>query len=72
MVIACGPGGFGETTITTTTAAPSTTTTVALPVYTVDDPTLTPPAPMTGSEGPADRAVPRGEVLQATGFGMDM
>lgn len=60
MVIACGSSGSGDTTVPATTTAPSTTTTVAPPVYTVDDPTLAPPAPMTGSEGASGSGCPAG------------
>jgi hypothetical protein len=60
MVIACGSGDSGNTTITATTDGLSTSTTAAPPVYRVVDPTLAPPAPATGSEGASGSGCPAG------------
>lgn len=60
MAIACGSGDSGNATTTATTASPSSPTTLAIPVFAVDDPTLAPPAPLTGSEGASGSGCPAG------------
>jgi len=60
IALACGSGQPMGTTTTATTAAPSSTTTGAPPVFAVDNPTLAPPAPMTGSEGASGSGCPAG------------
>jgi hypothetical protein len=61
LAFACGGSDSGNATATpTTTAAPSSTATRAPAVYAVDNPTLAPPAPMTGSEGASGSGCPAG------------
>ena len=67
MAFACGSGDLGDTTSTVTTAAPSSTTTVAPPIFAVDNATLAPPAPMTGSEGASGSGCPAGGGPPADG-----
>jgi hypothetical protein len=50
-LVACGSGAPVETTATSAPAGATTITTAPAPVYTVENPTLAPPDPMTNSEG---------------------
>ena len=57
ILIACGAGD-NEGTTSTSIATSTTTTAAPAPLYTVDNPTLAPPAPIEGSDGASGSGCP--------------